>query len=300
MRRTRGVDRISAVKYPARDGGSVWFSNTYLPYRNDDGEVEGIYTLSTDVSAHHATREQLTKQRAALAHTLRLGTAAELASAWGHEISQPLDVIAGVVSECVDLLCDSEPDTEKLLARLDHGSAAALRAGSIVHRIRSFVRADPPRMSELDLRDVVRDAVRLVHSEVETSDRRLRVELPSASLPILCDRTQVQQARMNLLRNALEAMEDASPDEAIDVAAHQADEFLEVVVRDRGTGVPAEATEWAFESFHTTKPGRLGLGLMMARSIIESHGGSVELGPSADGLGGAVARLRLPAAGEAP
>jgi len=278
------------------DGRRVWFATHLVPHRNEAGEIDSLYAFSSDITAQHDVREVLQTKRGTLAHTLRLNTARELARAWAHQISQPLNALGGFVEQCSDLLQEPGFDVDAVSDLLHRGSAFALRAGEIVHRIRKFLRADTTQHAPADLRDVVQDATQLIRGEAEMGDCPVLLALPDARLPVLCDRTQLQQACLNILRNAIEASPPSgNGNHSVSVTIERGiNGHADVVVRDDGSGLGDDVDGRAFESFFSTKTGRLGLGLTVAQSIVQAHDGQITIEPREDGNPGCTARVRLP------
>lgn len=288
------VDFEIGLRLP--EGKRLWLAANFVPHRNEAGEIDCLYTFASDITAKQGLCDVLRSRRGTLAHTLRLNTAGELARAWAHQISQPLGAVAGFVEECADLLQHPDFDVDAVSDLLDRGSASALRAGEIVHRIRGFLRAEQPQHASTDLRDIVQDATQLILGEAEMGACPMHVVLPDESVPISCNRVQLQQACLNLLRNALDASSPgSSEDDSLAVVVERYDDgFAEVVVRDHGVGIEPALLGRAFEAFFSTKPGRLGLGLTIAQSIVESHDGRISIEPREDAQQGCTARVRIP------
>jgi signal transduction histidine kinase len=206
---------------------------------------------------------------------LRVSTMGEMAAALAHEINQPLGAIVNYANGIGVRLRDGGLAMDDLREAVTHIAAEGLRAGEIIRRARDFVRQSDANREPSDVNRLVREATHLI----EPDARRFVIPIHLAlepELPLVdIDRIQVEQVILNLLRNGLEAMPDADAGghELIVRTSGQTADTIEVSVRDTGVGVTPATCERIFDAFFTTKPGGLGLGLSISRSIIEAHGG---------------------------
>ncbi len=243
-----------------------------------------------------AAAEEIIRQREAdLAHAARVNTVGELAAGMAHEINQPLAAIGNYAEGCLVRLRHQGAAPE-LIDALGEIDAQAARAGAIVHRLRSFLRKEEPKPVPIDLNDAVVEAVSLFTPEARRHKVVVRTGL-AASLPPVCgELIQIEQVVLNLLRNALEAVEEGRcARREIAVTTALAGDRVRVTVADSGPGLNEEARRRLFEPFFTTKPQGMGLGLSISRSLVEGHGGRLVL---ADAPGGGTAlEFTLPIAG---
>ena len=248
-----------------------------------------------DVTERKQTEEQVRRQQAELAHVLRIATVEHLAAGLAHELNQPLTAIANDVEACATYVRSGQRGSRRLLALLDRAVAEALRAGQIVHHLREFVRRGEPRLESADLCEVVRNATRWLVRDMEHERITLRLDLPPQALRVSVDHVQLEQVLVNLIQNAIDAIREAgNKTREIRIrAARTEDGMAEVAVDDTGTGFPAAAAERLYEPFFTTKAQGMGMGLAISRSIVETHGGRLSVGPRASGAGATV-RLALP------
>jgi PAS domain S-box-containing protein len=253
-----------------------------------------LYTCRDVTDLRRAERE-LTAARLDLFHAARLALAGQLLASIVHEIQQPLTAIHVNAAAGLRLLLGrdgSGPDAELrgLLSDIhDESSAAA----EIVDRLRTLARKRALEREPLDVNDVAGDVLRLVHADAIRRGVRLRADLARSLLVVEADRVSLQQVVMNLVVNAMDAVAEVDRERRlVTVRTHAGDGTVEVEVNDTGNGIPAGHREQLFDAFFTTKPDGVGLGLAIARSIAEAHGGRIAIdernGP------GAVFRLTLP------
>lgn len=223
----------------------------------------------------------------------RLGILGEMASNIAHELNQPLAAISNY-AEGMTRLIDAERFDAAMLRDGARGIAGqADRAGVIIRRIRSFVRRREIRRDNLDINDVVRDAISLFEGSARRDGIQFHVRLEDGLPQVKADRIEMEQVMLNLLQNAIDAMNDAqSPMRGVIISTTRVDNTIEVMVRDHGSGLSADIEARLFETFFTTKPQGLGLGLSICRTIVEAHGG--RLWASNEESGGVSMRFSLP------
>ena len=240
------------------------------------------------------------QQRVELAHSLRLATIGEMTAAISHEVNQPLTAILSNAEAGEMMLGTGDRSRDQLREILADTRRDALRASEILRRIRSFVQKHDMQKQVIDLNELVFDTVRLVN--MEAAHREVTIEAQLAPSPCLVngDRIQLQQLLMNLVINAMDAMAETPVAErkVILRVLRFGDGKIEIAVSDAGHGIADHARGRLFDSFFTTKPNGLGLGLSIARTIAEAHGGNIrsENHPS----GGATFRITLPEAQTKP
>ena len=225
----------------------------------------------------------------------RLNAMGEMASALAHELNQPLAAISNYVKGSRRLLAGSlDPNAAKIESALDRAAEQAIRAGQIIRRLRDFVSRGESEKRVESLSRLIEEAGALGLSGAREQGVLLRFNLDPEHGQVLVDRVQIQQVLVNLFRNALEAMAQAPRRELVVSNARLADETIEVVVSDTGSGFHEDVGRNLFQAFFTTKETGMGVGLSISRSIIEAHGGRMwaESNPS----GGATFRFTLPAA----
>jgi C4-dicarboxylate-specific signal transduction histidine kinase len=252
----------------------------YVLHSHPLGWMEGRHAklcVLTDVTEERRARELIAKHRDAAHRTARLIALGEFASAVAHELNQPLAAIATYNHSCMRMLQSGKPDPEQLLQAMHICRDQAKRAGRIIQRLRGLLRHPGPALAEQDLNELVGAVLEL--SEPGAREAGVTFErLLSARPPLArADRLLIEQAALNLVRNAVEAVQELEPARRrVTVATRvEADGSVTLSVSDLGDGVPPEIAARLFEPFVTNKRGGLGLGLSICRSVVEAHGGSI-------------------------
>ncbi|MFN4328377.1 MAG: PAS domain S-box protein [Limnobacter sp.] len=291
---------------PARDAGMQPFEwlcensrRWYEVRRRSISWVDGttvIMQVATDITSRKEAEDMSRQQQEKLQFTSRLITLGELASSLAHEINQPLAAISNYNMGSVNRLKSGKVTPEELLPVLEKVNIQAQRAGDVIRRIREFVKQQEPKRSACHLGRIIDDAVGF--SQLEASHRGARIEqrLLCPDLQVMADSVLIEQVLMNLIKNGLESMSHLPDDQKlVEITVDEHSEQLIVVkVRDRGTGVPESIRTRLFESFFTTKPEGMGMGLNICRTIIEYHQGKLWVDPAPDQ--GSVFTFTLPKA----
>jgi two-component system CheB/CheR fusion protein len=250
-----------------------------------------------NLTERRQAEQRLREHEASLRHVLRVRTAGELAASLAHQLNQPLSALANDVAACdAQLAVGQTTEVRKLLK---HAAVEAQRAAAILRRLRDLVRRSPSRFERIDLRDVIRDAAELMGPGMARREVAFQVQLPPERLMVRADRMQIEQVVLNLVQNGLEAVQMGGRRHrrvrvrAVRVhVARGAGGLAQVTVEDSGPGIPSEVAKRLFEPFFTTKKGGLGMGLAIARTIVETHHGRIWAEPRA--RQGAVVRFTLP------
>jgi len=278
--------RLSTCRGSAID---VLFTVSWSPESRKEAIILlGVIDIGDRLRAEAAAR----RLQADFAHAARISMLGELTASIAHEVNQPLAAIATNAEAALRWLDRSEPDVGEVRTIAGRIAADAHRAAEIIGRIRAMAERRPPERTDLSLGDVIDDVLVFLRHELRRHD--VEVEFDAAAFPsVLADRTQLQQVFVNLALNAIHAMDEAqSPGPRLRILAEgNGDALARVIVEDNGPGLSREQRERAFETFYTTRPAGLGMGLPICRSIIEAHDGSISV---EDGAPGARFHITLP------
>ncbi len=231
-------------------------------------------------------------------HVARLSILGEMASNIAHELTQPLGAIANYARGCTRRLEAGVGSPAEFAEASRAIAAQADRAGQIIARIRDFVRKRAAQLEPADVNGAVEAALQLCEGRARSGNIPVTRDLSPGLPPVLADRVQIEQVVLNLVKNALDAM-DGETEGGRGVTVHTGLDLegrVEIAVADRGHGLSEDARARLFDPFFTTKPGGMGLGLSICRTIVESHGG--HLWATDHPGGGTVVRFVLPAAEE--
>jgi two-component system sensor kinase FixL len=245
-----------------------------------------------DLTERQETEARLQELQTELVHLSRLTAMGEMASTLAHELNQPLSAISNYLKGSRTLI-DSAPDERSVMIRdaLDKAADQALRAGEIIRRLRDFVARGESECRVESAKKLIEEASAL--ALVGTKDLGVRVRFafhPALDL-ILADKVQIQQVLLNLMRNAIEAMEGQSNRELTISTRSSDDDMVEIRVTDTGHGMTPEVRSQLFQPFVTTKRHGMGVGLSISRTIVEAHGGQIEAEPNP--AGGTIFRFTL-------
>lgn len=273
-------------------GSYAWFRSRAAPRLDAAGAVVRWYGTLEDIDARRHSEVRLAQTQSDLANMSRLSAMGTMASTLAHELNQPLTAVVNYVRGSRRLLEGSD-EQAPVRAALIEADRNAVRAGEIVRRVRAFVaRGEVQRLPE-SLNALVREACAVARIEARSTGVFIRLDLHPGLPEVMVDRIQVQQVLTNLLRNATEALAgppaprivvstapvSASRASATGPAANR----YEVTVRDNGAGVPGSTQARLFDTFNTSKPNGMGVGLSICRTIIEAHGGHIWHRPARGG-----------------
>jgi signal transduction histidine kinase len=199
----------------------------------------------------------------------------QLTASIAHEVNQPIAAAVINAHAALRWLGGHPPDLEEVRQSIDTIIKDGTRAGDVIGRIRALVKKAPPRNDQLDINEAILEVIEVTRSELLRNDVSLRTELAKGLPLIRGDRIQLQQIVLNLIMNAIEAMNDASKGARDLLISTAEDNGVFVAVRDSGPGLNPESLERLFDPFYTTKPGGMGMGLSICHSIVEAHGGRI-------------------------
>lgn len=247
------------------------------------------------VTGHRRTEAQLRLHQDSLAHVARLGTIGEFAAMIAHEMNQPLMAAGTYTRLTADTLRSVGPAGAAALETAEKAATQAQRAADVVRQLRALIRLDQSGRAPVAVERIVRESLDLCRIELDRHGITTRVEIDANLPPVMVDLLQIEQVMLNLMRNSAEAMSSTDhSNRLITVTANTvAANLVQIEVRDKGPGFPAEFNDAAFPPLSSTKSEGLGVGLSLCRSIIASHGGELTIG---GGPSGAVVSFTLPMA----
>ncbi len=255
-----------------------------------------IIELRVEARAERTQAEEALRQaQADLTRANRVSSMGELTASLAHEVKQPIAAAITDANTCLRWLSRDQPDLEEARAAASRIVQDGKRAGEIVNRVRLLFQKDTLQRELLDLSEIIREMMLILHSEATKFAVLVRTEL-AADLPqVMGDRVQLQQVLMNLMMNSIDAMKDVDGTRELTIQSQRGEDGQVLIsVLDTGVGVPPEQADKIFNAFFTTKTHGTGMGLRISRSIVESHGG--RLWAADNSPRGATFQFTLPAA----
>ncbi len=288
------VDHYQVVKqYRRKDGKLIWGQSSVA--RAMESTPEMFIATMIDVTESKGAQDKLRTTQTELARVTSLTAAGQMAASMAHEIKQPLAAIVTGGSAGLRWLSKPTPDLQEVRAVLESIVSEGHGASQVIDGIRAMFRNDSREKALLDVNEVIREVIALLHSELQNHQILIQTELISRLPPVLADRVQLQQVVANLVANAIEAM-DAVADRVrtlrVKSVIGEPDGVL-IMVEDSGPGIDPENMDRIFHPFFTTKSQGTGMGLPICRSIVEAHNGHLSVRPAADR--GSVFQISLPA-----
>ena len=272
-RRIIGIGRVLTARH--RDGATFPIELSVGEARIGD---ERVFTgFIRDLTERQQAELRVHDLQSVLAHVQRVSEMGTLATSLAHELNQPLTAIANYVEAARDLLRQS-PDEDTLAVlreALDESASQSVRAGQIVRRLRDFISRGETEQRIESLHRLVTEASALALVGAGEQELEVDVRLDPQADRILVDRIQIQQVLLNLIRNAIEAMEDVQDRRLLIYSEREPGGLIQVTVADSGPGLSPEVAARLFEPFQTTKQSGMGLGLSISAAIIAAHGGRI-------------------------
>jgi len=252
-----------------------WISIRAKAYSKPSGEPHRMLGVSLDITQRRQNESEMVELRLELAHLARVLAISELSTSLAHEINQPLGAILNN-AEAAKLLLSRDKDRQETIGEiLEDIIQDTQRAGNIVRKIRGMAKKSEAHFEPLPVDPLIKDVLKLVNSNLSMNNITLQLDLKPDLADVRGDRVRLQQVLMNLIANAIYAMNN-TPSRTLTVrSAMEAPDIVTVSVSDSGMGIDKANQEAVFRPFFTTKKDGLGFGLSICRSIIEEHGGRI-------------------------
>jgi two-component system sensor kinase FixL len=258
-----------------KDGAEFPVEIGLNPIQTPDGIL--VLAAVVDISARKVAEEEAQHHREEINRLSRVALLGEMSASIAHELNQPLSAIVSNANAAQRFMDRGDADLHKLREIMVDIAVDGRRADEVIRNIRNNVKRGATNRQRLNLNDVIMNVAHMVYPDALARSCQLKTSLAKDLPTIEADSVQIQQVLINLVGNALDAMRDTPVrSRKVEVATEQNDDgTIRVSVRDHGTGIPDEARERLFEKFFTTKEQGLGMGLAIARSTIEAHGGTI-------------------------
>jgi len=277
------------------DGSIRWFRARARSDRDERGRPFRVSGIFADITASREADHEADLQRRELAHLTRVSAMGQLSGAIAHELNQPLAAILSNAQAAQLMLESKSPNLADIRDIIDDIVTEDKRASEVIDRLRRLLRKDEGKFEPLDLNDLIASTLRLLHSEIVSRKINVTTNLADNLPSAWGDGIQLQQVLLNLIMNAMDALVSVPPARRIVTVSTRrlSDDQLEIIVSDLGDGLGPEGQR-ALEPFFTTKPHGLGLGLSICSTIVNSHGGTLQLTNNAEGGARASFILRTP------
>jgi C4-dicarboxylate-specific signal transduction histidine kinase len=245
------------------------------PVLDESGEVAQFIGTTMDVTERKVAEETLRKTEANLARVARATTLGELTASIAHEVNQPIAAVVTNANACLRWLKGEAPNLDRAREAAERIIRDGNRASDVIIRIRTLLKGGESDHKRVEINDVIREVAALAQGAVTLHRASLETTLAPQLPPVWGDRVQLQQVLLNLVANALDAMDTISDRPRIVCISSERDptETIHVMVKDSGVGLNPQQMDNLFNAFQTTKAEGLGMGLTISRSIVERHGG---------------------------
>jgi len=258
----------------AQDGTYHWHLQQAVVLHDTSGKVLKFVGTTTDIDDWKYAQDELRNTQAELARMIRVTTIGQLTASIAHEVSQPLSGIITNASTCLRMLSSHPPNIDGARETAERTIRDSNRASEVITRLRTLFSKKQVEVEPLDLNEVAREVIALLSGELQRNGVILKQEFSDHLPTVQGDRVQLQQVILNLLRNASDAMSSIQDrSRQMLVRTELEGDQVRLSVQDSGVGFAPEVADKMFETFYTTKPDGMGIGLTVSRSIIEAHRG---------------------------
>src|SRR4030081_1033207 len=276
------------------DGTVKHLESIGQPVLSASGELVEVVAIQIDVTDRKRAEEAYREAQLELAHANRVATTGQLTASITHEVNQPLTAAVTYALAARRFLSAEPPNFREVDDAPSLIVKEGNRAGEVVGRVRALIKKAPARKDAVEINDAILEVIALTRAEAANNSVSVQTQLAEGLPRVHGDRVQLQQILLNLIINAIEAMRDVGEEEReLLISSRSEPDGVSVEVRDSGPGFASAALDRVFEAFYTTKPGGLGLGLLICRSIIEAHNGRLWASPNV--ARGASFQFALPA-----
>jgi PAS domain S-box-containing protein len=280
---TRRVFRGERVKLEFQiislKGRQRWLETHAAPLKDQDGRVTALLGITRDISDLKRYEDEIRLHYRELSVASRLSSMGQMATALAHELNQPLAAIANYSRGCLYRLENGSRGSE-LKGAMEHVCQQAERAGDIIASVRRFLSKGNATLHHLDIPALVLDALRIIAPEAHAHRVRICTRAIAPMPPVMGEAIQIEQVILNIVRNAIEAMDgsDEQHEKMVRISSEISPSgSVRLLFRDCGPVAPSIDADRMFEAFFTTKPAGMGMGLPISRSIIEAHGGQLSV-----------------------
>ena len=267
------------AEHIGKDGERIDIDFSMKPVLNEQGEVMLIIPEGRDITERKKAEENARRMQQESAHMMRVNIMGEMASGMAHEVNQPLAALVSYCGTALKMARDSPALPEGLVDILERASAQAHRAGDVIRHLREFASKGSNSRSRVVLDSLIQGVIEFISWELRNTDIQVAFQPASLAREVSVDRLQIEQVLINLIRNSIEAINQAGISGGrVDIATRlTADGSIEVSVVDNGPGIDPAVAEVLFEPYQTSKESGMGMGLSISRTIIEAHDGKLWL-----------------------
>jgi PAS domain S-box-containing protein len=270
-----GKDLAFEHRLQLPDGSIKYLQIVAHSFRDEATDAVEFVGAVMDITERKCSQDALDRARLDLAHVSRVSTLGQMAASIAHEINQPL---AGIVingNASLRWLAGESPNLSEAREATSRIVRDGQRAGDVITRLRSLFRREGSPKERLSLSEVVQEVIAITRGEVQKGGATIRTDMAEDLTLVMGDRVQLQQVVLNLIMNAVEAMNGVQdrPREIVIRAVHGQGDEVQVAVQDSGVGLDPQGKEKLFDAFYTSKSVGMGMGLAISRSIVEHHGG---------------------------